>query len=786
MKHSLTQKMIVQIIPVVLIIFSAFTITSIIMAGNTEQKMSNETAGQMAANYANQFDIKISSDQEIGQTMSNVLAGYKGANRDEILGVLKSLVEKNPAILGTYVGYEPNAFDGKDAQYVNTSGSDGTGRFIPYWNRLAGKITLDPLLDYETSDYYLVPKKTLADSVIEPYLYEGVLMTSYISPILDPAGKFLGITGVDVSLNNLDAEVSKIKIFTTGYAFLISNSGIFVSAPDKTLIGAKTLAELAKEKSDTQLGSIIKDIQAGKSGFIKTNDPFGSSPVTMFYEPVKTGNWGLVIVAPDSEMMAGMLSLRMTLILLGAVAILLLTVLVWFVTSRLTRPIMTISKAADQIATGDLSITLQAQDQDEIGQTITAFNRMVVYLNNMAVVAQHVASGDLSKNVAPQSDKDVLGNAFAHMVENLQNNIGRVDETAQTILSAVGQMEASSAQTEATTKQIAITVRQMSQGINQQTDSITQTIGSVEQMGRTINGVARGAQEQSSAITRVSQVVMQINQDIQQVSNNASSVNQDSLEATRYSRDGAKTVRETIAGMETIRSKVGFSAAKVEEMGARSEEIGAIVETIEDIASQTNLLALNAAIEAARAGEQGKGFAVVADEVRKLAERSSLATKEIASLIKGIQKTVTEAVAAMKESAGEVEAGVQRANSSGDVLTNILNASESVHKQAEEAGAAAAKVSAAASALVSSVESVSAVIEQNTAATEEMAANSSELTHAIENISSVSEENSAASEEVYAAIEEVSTQVHNVSKSATELSKMAQNLKQVVARFKLN
>ncbi|MEI7846317.1 MAG: methyl-accepting chemotaxis protein [Chloroflexota bacterium] len=785
MKHSLTQKMIVQIIPVVLIIFSAFTITSIIMAGTTEQKMSNETAGQMAANYANQFDIKISSDQEIGQTMSNILAGYKGANRDEILGVLKSLVEKNPGILGTYVGYEPNAFDGKDAKYVNTSGSDGTGRFIPYWNRLTGKITLDPLLDYETSDYYLVPKKTLANSVIEPYLYEGVLMTSYISPITDPAGKFLGITGVDVSLNNLDAEVSKIKIFKTGYAFLISNSGIFVSAPDKALIGAKTLAELGKEKSDNQLGIVVKDIQAGKSGFIKTNDPFGNAPVTMFYEPVKTGNWGLVIVAPDSEMLAGMLSLRLTLILLGVLGVLLLTALVWFVTNRLTRPILSISKAADQIATGDLSITLQAQDQDEIGQTITSFNHMVVYLNNMAVVAQHVASGDLSKNVQPQSDKDVLGNAFAHMVENLQNNIGMVDATAQTILSAVGQMETSSAQSETTTKQIAITIRQMSQGINQQTDSITQTTGSVEQMSRAINGVARGAQEQSSAISRVSQVVMRINQDIQQVSNNASSVTQDSIEATRYSRDGAKTVRETIAGMETIRTKVGFSAAKVEQMGARSEEIGAIVETIEDIASQTNLLALNAAIEAARAGEQGKGFAVVADEVRKLAERSSLATKEIAGLIKGIQKTVTEAVAAMKESAGEVEAGVQRANSSGDVLTNILNASESVHKQAEEAGAAAAKVSAAATELVSSVDSVSAVIEQNTAATEEMAANSNELTHAIENISSVSEENSAASEEVYAAIEEVSAKVHNVSISATELSKMAQNLKQVVARFKL-
>jgi methyl-accepting chemotaxis protein len=238
--------------------------------------------------------------------------------------------------------------------------------------------------------------------------------------------------------------------------------------------------------------------------------------------------------------------------------------------------------------------------------------------------------------------------------------------------------------------------------------------------------------------------------------------------------------------MEAIRAKVGLSASKVEEMGTRSEEIGAIVETIEDIASQTNLLALNAAIEAARAGEQGKGFAVVADEVRKLAERSSLATKEIAALIKGIQKTVSEAVTAMQASAVEVEAGVTRANSAGEALNNILEAAESVFKQAEDAGTAAAKVSAAAAELVEAVDSVSAVIEENTAATEQMAANSSELTQAIENIASVSEENSASVEEVSASTEEVSAQVEEVSASAASLMDMAKKLQLVVSRFKLN
>ncbi len=225
---------------------------------------------------------------------------------------------------------------------------------------------------------------------------------------------------------------------------------------------------------------------------------------------------------------------------------------------------------------------------------------------------------------------------------------------------------------------------------------------------------------------------------------NANAVSEGSNNAATAAREGSITVSETIQGMESIRSKVGFSAQKVQEMGNRSDQIGAIVETIDDIASQTNLLALNAAIEAARAGEHGKGFAVVADEVRNLAERSSSATKEIGSLIKGIQQTVSEAVSAMNESATEVETGTDRASRAGTALENILKAAESVSEQAQLATNAVAQMGGLSNELVAAADDVSAIVEENTAATEEMAAGSSEITQAIDNIASVSEENSAA------------------------------------------
>jgi methyl-accepting chemotaxis protein len=255
--------------------------------------------------------------------------------------------------------------------------------------------------------------------------------------------------------------------------------------------------------------------------------------------------------------------------------------------------------------------------------------------------------------------------------------------------------------------------------------------------------MSHGVSEQSSRALQIAAASEELSQTVMDVAKNASNMANSATETMQIAHDGEGIVNRSVEEVKAIADTVNESSQIMASLGERSRQIGDIIGVIKDIADQTNLLALNAAIEAARAGEQGRGFAVVADEVRKLAERTSQATTEIGSMIGAMQEEVEKAVGNMSDGTKQVAVGVEFAAKAGDALHGI----------------------------VSSVQDLQLIVHQIASATEEMSSTSEQISSDIDKIASVSKETSASSEQV--------------AVSASDLSELSSTLQGLVGRFRV-
>ena len=496
--------------------------------------------------------------------------------------------------------------------------------------------------------------------------------------------------------------------------------------------------------------------------------------------------WGWVVgtgVYTD-EVMADYGPFRDTLGL-GFGAIGFLSLLVFWIASHyvLSKPLNSLVRTSEALAVGDVQQRIDVTSNDEIGRLAASQSRVIDYMREMSGVAAKVADGNLAVEVRPLSEKDAFGNAFSQLVERQRDLIGKVKLVAANVSEASRQLTKASEQTAQATQQIAATIQQVARGTAEQSSSLQQTANSVEQLSGAIGQIAAGSQEQAEGVNEATGIVKRVSGAIAEVSSNAR-VGMEAWQNTASSAaEGARMTHETVAGMDKVKRAMDLVSVRVTDLGERSGEIGKIVATIDDIASQTNLLALNAAIEAARAGEQGRGFAVVADEVRKLAERSSLATKEIASIVDGIRTGVTEAVSAMQQGSKDVEVGYKLATDAGGALDNILDRSRSVAKQVERISMAAQDLESLSSGMVEAIDRINRIVEQNAAATEQMTQSSGVVSKSVEATAGVAEENSAASQEVSASVEEMSAQVQETLAAAQSLADMSEEMERAVAAF---
>lgn len=579
--------------------FLAQSASDVIDRQNTE--IQDNIAYRQALDTSRKLDLAARIAEDIA-TISATLKTHGATDRTGFSEMLKDLLVKNTDLLGIWSGWEPNAFDGRDFEFVNSAGHDATGRFLPYWNRPGGKLIREALADYDKDgigNYYIMPMKHGRSVAIEPYVYpidgKDTLVASFSVPI-KVNDKMVGVAGVDFSLDDINVAMQEIKPFGTGYVSLVSSEGVAVTHPDAAAVGKKlgdfypvagrAAAQAIEQKSAASITDTAVDGQ--KWRFLAT--------------PIAAGNtadtWALVVAVPLTTLDATISQTRGSMYALSAVCILILSGLVFFALKTLVgRPLAALTVAFDKMAAGDLETPVPGSERsDEIGSIGKAVLRLRDSLQEKArLEAEEKASREAVLAEERKAEMRRLADSFQQAVGGI---VGTVSSAASQLEEAAG-----------TLTKTAEATQQLSGG----------AAAASEQTSANVAGVAAASEQLAATVSEISRQV------------------HESSKIAGVAVDQAVRTNEQV----TVLSQ-------------SAERIGDVVGLISTIAGQTNLLALNATIEAARAGDAGKGFAVVAQEVKALAEQTSKATHEISTQIAGMQTATTEAVEAIREIASTI------------------------------------------------------------------------------------------------------------------------------------
>ncbi|KMY50538.1 methyl-accepting chemotaxis protein [Peribacillus loiseleuriae] len=662
---NLFKRIIITVLGTSILIFVSIIGVTLYKTNNLAVKNANHIALAESEKHAKYIETELNYTMDIVRTLaitfSSMAEGNK-AERDLANAILNKTLKENERFLTVWTGWEPNAFDGKDAEFANIVGHDGTGRFIPYWSRTDGEINVKALEGYDkpgVGDFYLRSKDSGKEVILDPYSYEvngeKVLMTSITAPI-KIGNDVVGVVGIDISLDSMRKMNDTLNFYDSGFGAILSNNGTLVAHKSNKLVG-KSYYEIEGIKSVNEIKSTV---ESGKSLSISDFDPVDNGDVYKTFSPIKIGStntpWSLMIAVPIDEVKKESRDLLNLSIIIGVIGIIILALVIFEIVRRLIKPILKVVEQMKEIASGNLTVeALEIKSKDELGQLAHAMNEMT---SNTRVLIQDAAG--ISDQVAAYS-------------EELMTSTNEIK---------VG----------------------------------------IEQVSSTMEEMAAGSSDQAHHAGETMEEIQQVDYEVKQIIQYTNEMTDRSLVTKESSQKGIQSAEQSMQEMEIIEDKVSSAANIVKELGIKSVAINEILNVIHDIASQTNLLALNAAIEAARAGDHGKGFAVVADEVRKLAEQSAESTSQISSIIESVQIEAQKAEQAMVEVVQEVKSGSEVIDNSRKAFGEIANNITEMVNQISSVTGASRLIEEETKKAVKAVENIVSITQETSAGTEELSA----------------------------------------------------------------
>ncbi len=385
------------------------------------------------------------------------------------------------------------------------------------------------------------------------------------------------------------------------------------------------------------------------------------------------------------------------------------------------RPIRLLQETAFKVSNGDYDTHVDLDSSDEVGVLAKTFNTMI---DNIKKAMREVREkGDIAEEAARKAEAagKLAKEQSEYLSEHTKRMLIAMDKFADGDLTIEVRAEKEGDDIAKLFEGFNRAIHKLQNIMHTVSNTISSVTFSASEISASAEELAAGSEEQSAQTNEVASAVEEMTTTILETTKNASVAAENAKESGNSAREGGKVVEATVEGMIRITKVVENAASTIKKLGKGSDEIGEIIQVIEDIADQTNLLALNAAIEAARAGEQGRGFAVVADEVRKLAERTTKATKEISDMIKQIQVDTKAAVESIELGTSEVEKGKELAISAGNSLQMIIDSSGRVLGEITQVAAASEEQSSAAAEISKSLESINNVSQQSADSTQQIA-----------------------------------------------------------------
>lgn len=452
--------------------------------------------------------------------------------------------------------------------------------------------------------------------------------------------------------------------------------------------------------------------------------------------------------------------MRQWVIALSLILIISGIILTRIISHTITAPLTIAVKAAEQLATGDLRLAIQTSGQDETAQLLNAMQTMASNLRFM--MAQLIQSS-----------------------QHLADIVGQLGKNGRELLDGSEQQSASVTITYDSMAQMSAATKQTAQSVEILSNNTAETSASVEEMSASLESIANSTAELNESVDTTSRLIQQMVNTIEQIATNSSDINQFSQTMVEKAQEGSTAMHSTMLSMSDISVTMKGIVQVIEKLNNSHQQINNIITVISEIARQTNLLALNAAIEAARAGEHGRGFAVVADEVRKLATRSAAATQEIINLINVIRKDSEDAIFATSSGAEKVSDGVELTKRAGIILSDIVHSIHANNKMVTEISQATTRQAHASEEIIKNVETIRAMTQEVDTAAKEQAIGTQQIMNSIGVMNSMTEEVASSatqqtinSEKILSVTEKVAVISSQNRRLSTQLVDITSELKQ--------